>query len=227
MYCALIGDMIGSQSLENRNIKQRKYVEVFKEINEKFSSHIVADFKVRDGDGFHGLLNTPENIMQIILMIRLALVPAQIRIGIGFGDITTEIRKAETQEIDGPAFIIARRAMDFAREQEKKYESINQNTILGIEQYSKTYNDSRFETKQVMELINLSFCMCSMIESSWSEKQAEVIKLRTQDLSQREIAKQIKIYQSSVAARLKSSDYFTYRYCMNQIQNHIDSLWRS
>lgn len=67
--------------------------------------------------------------------------------------------------------------------------------------------------------------MCSMIESSWSEKQAEAIKLRMQDLSQREIADHIKVYQSSVAARLKSSDYYTYKYCTEQIQNHIDKLW--
>jgi hypothetical protein len=225
MYCALIGDMIDSRLLDNRNPIQKKYVDTLQEINEKFSSSIAADFKVREGDGFHGLLNTPKDLMQIIMIIRLALIPAKIRIGIGIGDITTEIKKLETQEIDGPAFVTARNAMDFARIQEKKYESISQNTIIGIDKYPMTNYGLQSEAEQVMDLINLNFCMCSMIESSWSEKQAEAIQFKTQGLTQREIAKHLKIYQSSVAGRLKSSDYYTYKYCTNQIQSHIDKLW--
>lgn len=225
MYCALIGDIIDSRSLENRIETQRKYVDAFQQINEKFGTSIVADFKVRDGDGFHGLLNTTKNVMQMILIIRLALVPVQIRIGIGIGDIATDIKKTETQEVDGSAFVNARNAMNFAWEQEKKYESINQNTILSVDKNLTCYSNNSIEATQIIDLINLNFCMCSIIEKSWSEKQAEVIKLKLQNLSQRAIANQLKMGQSSIAARLKSSDYYTYNYCTNQIQNYIDILW--
>lgn len=225
MYCALIGDIIDSQLINNRNSIQKKYIEAFQIINQKYEQDIAANFKIRDGDGFHGLLKTTEHVMEIILWIRLALVPVQIRIGIGIGEIDTEINKNEIQEIDGKAFNIARKAMDFAHEQEKKYESISQNTVISFYKSSSDETSSSICYEQVEELINLNFCTCSIIEQSWSEKQAEVIQLKMKELSQREMATELKIKQASVYSRMKLSNFYTYKYCMNQIQKSIDKLW--
>lgn len=225
MYCAIIGDIIDSRLIRNRSEIQKKYIEVLDEINEEYASRIASRFKTRDGDGFHGLLSDPESVLEIILKIRLALAPVQIRVGIGIGSISTEIDPYEVQAIDGNAFIIARGAMDDAREKEKKYESIFQQTVLRFERYAASAEYMKSRANAIEELINLNFCTCSLIERGWSEKQAEAIKLKIKGMSQREIAKALNIQQASVYARMKSSYFYTYRYCTIQIQHYISMMW--
>lgn len=226
MYYALIGDIIRSQLDRERSITQKKYIEVLEEINNSCDCHIAARFKIRDGDGFHGLLLDSEKVMEIIMKIRLALAPTQIRIGIGVGNIRTEINKYKIQEIDGNAFNIARAAMDDAHAQEKKYESVFQHTILRFDNSFRDSENDALYTDAIEDLINLTFCTCSLIERGWSEKQAEVIKLKMNGLSQREIAHQLHITQASVYARIKSSEFYTYRFCTEHIQLYLNSLRR-
>lgn len=226
MYCAIIGDMIDSRFIEDRSSIQRRYVDVLDTINKEYESNIAACFKIRDGDGFHGLLKDTDKVMEIILRIRLALTPVQIRIGIGVGTINTEIKRLEIQQIDGRAFVIAREALDCARDREKKYEAVFQNTSIRYEKHFQEIDHPVSAENAIEDLINLTLCACSLIEKSWSEKQAEAINLKIKELSQREIARELNIEQASVFSRLKLADFYTYRYCMNQIQQYINMMWR-
>lgn len=227
MYCVLIGDIIDSRLLNNRFAVQDKYINVLEEINKEFDSYIASRFRIRDGDGFHGLLNSPEVLFDIILKIRLALAPVQIRIGIGIGDINIEIKRYALQEMDGEVFNIARDAMDYAKDKEDKYESIFQYTALRFLKNASCQTVCELKEQEAIEdLINLVFCNCSIIERKWSTKQIEVISLKTKGMTQREIAQKLNISQPAVTLRLKTSDYYTYRYCTKQIQQYLSVLWR-
>ena len=86
-YVAIIGDIVDSKKLSNRNSVQQKLKQVLEDINNKFSEDIASKFTITLGDEFQGLLKNRENIMRIVCEIEMAMTPIQIRFGIGIGDI--------------------------------------------------------------------------------------------------------------------------------------------
>ena len=224
MYCAVIGDIIDSREIKNREILQENYKSVFNDINIKFYDDVSANFQIRDGDGFHGLLKNPRNIIDIIMLIRLAIIPNQIRIGIGFGDITTKIDKFNVHNIDGSAYSTARDGMDYLSIYKSKYEKVYQTTILKYD-----YNILDKKISKVCEiyenLINSIFCACSQIEKNWENIHAETILKKINNKTQRDIAYELNITQPAVQKRIKSSNYYTYEYYNKNLSLAIVDLW--
>lgn len=218
MYIAIVGDIIDSKKLINRAEIQEKLNSILNEINKKYEKSISANFIITLGDEFQGLLNNPENIIEILGKIKMELYPVKIRFGIGFGEITTEINKAMAIGADGPAFYRAREAIEEIKISEKKNEKPFQDIIMKSDDLSHNI---------CFNLINSTLSSCSYIESKWTDKQRDVIKVIFIDsLNQSEIAKLLKLEKSSIQRRIDSSGFYTYIHGLKGVNNSLNELWR-
>ena len=184
MYCAIMGDIIDSRKIiRGRGELQERFKAAIETINNTYSQSIESNFAITEGDGFYGLLHSPNDLLRIMMEIRLAITPYQIRIGIGIGSIGTKIVKHESNLVDGRANSTAREAIDYLSETKNKYESVYKTTMLKIDdmEYRKLSEfDCRSEKicKTYESFINTVFCACSAIEKKWNRIHADTIKLK-------------------------------------------------
>ena len=91
IYVAIIGDIIDSKKIKNRNEVQQKLKHVLSKINQSYDDIIAANFIISLGDEFQGLLCQQEKVFEIINDIEMNMFPIKIRFGIGVGKIDTDI----------------------------------------------------------------------------------------------------------------------------------------
>ena len=118
-YIAIIGDIKHSKNISNRYEIQERLKNALDYINKKYKKNIAAKFLITLGDEFQGLLSAAEPLVDIIGYIQNEMFPVRIRIGVGIGEITTEINRNAAIGADGPAFYAARRAIIEIHDTEK------------------------------------------------------------------------------------------------------------
>jgi len=216
MYCAIIGDMVKSRELIDRELIQEKLKDILTEINEKYSSNIASNFTITIGDEFQGLLKNPSNLMEIISRIKIAIYPLKLRFGIGFGRIDTKVIKELAIGSDGPAYHWARSAIKDVKSTESMKE-IPESGIKIITKSTKNNHD---------ELINSLFSFCYFIEKKWTAKQVEVIhKLLLKEQTQQALASELKIGQSSIQRRLQGAGFIYYQNALQTIDSTLTNEW--
>jgi len=229
MYCAVIGDIIDSRKITNdRGETQERFIAAIKNVNNKYGYTIASTFAITEGDSFYGLLSSPENLLNIIREIRLAIAPHQIRIGIGIGSIDTQIERNNSSLIDGRANSTAKDAVNYLSENKNKYESVYMTTLLKVDRlvYEKLDEKESKAYKTYENLINAVFCSCSVIEKRWDTIHADTIQLKIEGCTQREMAEKLGITQSSVQRRLISADYYLHEYYLSELESGIAQLWK-
>ncbi|BES65834.1 SatD family protein [Gottschalkiaceae bacterium SANA] len=218
MYCAIIGDIVKSRTIVERSEAQVKLNNILNDVNSIFSEDIESKFIITLGDEFQGLLNTPIHLLKIIDYIKMNFEWSNIRFGVGFGEMQTEIR-AQAIGSDGPAYHVARKAIENIKEEQKrnKKESVTRDILI----YGQTNGNRALYTA-----INTAISLCNVIENEWSEKQFEVInEMEFTDQTQREIAQKLQVTQSSIQRRLVTSNYFSYRNAKETLQEIIMDVW--
>ena len=175
MYCAIIGDIIGSRKIPDRNKAQIMLKKILDEINREYAPYIAAKFIITIGDEFQGLLKNPNMLLEIIDTIKFNFYPYRLRIGVGFGEIYTEIIEDMALGSDGPVYYAARDAVNSLKEAETKYGQPEQDILL----YSNNH-------KEKFALVNVALSLCAYMENGWTGKQREAIAyLYFADKSQR------------------------------------------
>lgn len=217
MYYAIIGDLVASRHYENRFKLQENLKNILDEINREYSDEIGANFLITLGDEFQGLLIQPLHLFPIVDKIRFSMYPVKIRIGIGIGDINTQIDRRQAIGADGPAYHYARKVIEEIRKNE-----ISQQRRL---QYIKIVSK---EKEEYLDLINSNLGLCSCLENSWTEKQFETIALiLNKQITQKEAAKRIGISASSIQRRLNSAHYFDYKFARELIGKTLIDRWKN
>ena len=214
-YVAVIGDIKKSRELNERKAVQEQLKNVLAMINDSYKNDISSNFIITLGDEFQGLLNCGANIMQIISEIERNMYPVDIRFGIGVGVITTKINREMAIGADGPAYYMARAAIDFLKGSENK----NQTDTPDIRFEFDTDN------KTIVEMINTVMILLSVIKRSWSPRQREVIEdmLLYRD-SQVNVAKRLKIQQPTVQKILVKGKYYAYKEAMDNIEKILGEI---
>lgn len=211
-YIAIIGDIVDSKKIANRNEVQSKYKEAIENINKKYNEDIEAKFSISLGDEFQGLLKTGENVINIITDIELALHPVKIRFGIGVGDVNTNINKESTFEVDGSAYHRARKMIGSI--EDKK----NRNT----ESYSNILISSSDDKVDIDELLNTILSVSSALKSKWTDRQIEIISAYLEnEKNQYQTASALNISQPSVYKSLNKSRYYTYEAAMDKVSEYL------
>ena len=217
MYCAIIGDIMGSRNIKDRSSIQILLNNILEKINSKYADDIAAKFLITIGDEFQGLLKTPDNLFEIIDNINFDFHPNKLRFGIGIGDLHTELNENMAIGADGPVYYSAREAINNVKVIENKYERPTKNIEI-------IYQNSRNE--QLFKMINVTLSLCYLLEEKWTDKQREVIeKIANSNKSQREIAKELGLRQSSIQRRINSSGYFTYKEAKQETVKFLLEIW--
>lgn len=122
-YITMIFDLKGSRQLTNRYEVQLKLIDAIKRCNETFHEIIASDFLITIGDEWEGLLKPDADYRKIVNFFQKNL-PANISFytGIGIGDIYITDFELTVNQLDGPAFYMARDALQIAKD--KKYKTV-------------------------------------------------------------------------------------------------------
>ena len=214
-YIAIIGDIIQSKILKDRDEVQKKLHNILCSINTKYSDHIASNFMITLGDEFQGLLKCGENTINIINEIETKMYPVQIRFGIGVGEITTDINRDVPLGADGPAYYNSRRMIDDLKGVEKRTKTGNPNIMIA----------SQDDNSNTDLLLNTIFLLCSTIKRKWSDRQREiVIAYIESDNNQTKTAEKLGIQQSSVNKGLSNAGYYSYKSAIDTASKAISEI---
>ena len=216
MYIALIGDIIESKKIQDRAQVQQQLLRLMKELNWQYQDYLISPFTVTTGDEFQALFSPNSYMFQIIDQLSVAFSPYEIRFGIGVGDMITEINKEQSIGSDGPAYWLAREAINH----------IHDKNDYGINHISVFLAD-----EEVTWTVNAMLAACSFIQSKWTEVQYDVLKqllaenIYDETFSHKEMARLLGITPSAFNKRIKASGLKIYlrnkRVAMNQILKEI------
>jgi hypothetical protein len=207
-YTAIIGDIVDSRKIRNRNEVQRKFKSVLDEINTKYAEDIASKFTITLGDEFQGLLKSKKNILKILWDIEMAMSPYEMRFGIGIGDINTDIDLDRSPTIDGPAYYRARKMVTELDNLKSQYAGRHSNMMICSDD---NYTESD-------ELINSVFSLCTALKSKWTQRQKEIIYAYfSNEENQYKAARALGIGQSSVSKALNHARFYTYKSAIDTV----------
>lgn len=210
VYFALIGDIIGSRSIESRAEIQRRLGDKLREINEREGDkNLAAGFVITLGDEFQGLIRAGGSFNPIYaaLEIKNAMYPVKLRFAIGIGGMSTDIDPHMAIGADGEAFHRARESMNLVR----SYERLHSVPREGDGAVRINSGDNSFD-----DTVNTLLTLTGVIRKAWTERQGEIARkcldcmMAEAAFSQTEAAKELGITQGTVSKSLNSSNALAY-----------------
>ena len=196
IYIAIIGDLINSKKLERRSQVQEQLLSLMEEVNQKYKTIVASPFTVTTGDEFQALLIPSNNIFHLIDEIAIALHPIEVRFGIGVGKMSTAINQVQSIGSDGPAFWLARAAID---------------SIHDKNDYGTSHIALHCDNQLIQNTVNSLLSAGDFIKSKWTANQTAVLQaLLAEDIYQEQfehqkIAETLGIKPSGFTKRLKAS----------------------
>jgi hypothetical protein len=200
-FFAIIGDIIDSKKIQDRQQVQHDMTNVLNIINEKYKTNVSSKFMITLGDEFQGLLINGEFITEIIDTIEREMYPISLRFGIGVGSISTKINYDMPLGADGPAYYNARKMIEYIKKSKNKKMEGKSNIRIEVE-----------NGLYLSELINSIFSMSTVIKSRWTSRQREIIDayIKCNEV-QSPTAALLRINQSNVQKALKISGFYEYQ----------------
>lgn len=109
-YLAVIGDIVGSKELGERERFQDELAAHLKRLSSRHPG-LVSPYTVTLGDEFQAVYKSADRLFVDIITILAEVNPARARFAIGVGELTTRINPKQAIGMDGPAFHRAREAI--------------------------------------------------------------------------------------------------------------------
>ena len=115
-FITMICDIKSSRLLDNREEIQYLLIDSLKKCNLKFKAYIASPFIITLGDEWQGLLKENAPYLDIINYFKSQL-PSNIHFytGLGIGEITINNFELTVNQLDGPSFHLARKALKYAK----------------------------------------------------------------------------------------------------------------
>ncbi|NOX37318.1 MAG: hypothetical protein GXO78_07260 [Calditrichaeota bacterium] len=187
-YLAIIGDIVRSREIENRKAFQRQFHRVMAELNQQFQSEIVSPFTVTLGDEFQALLHRADALFEIYRFLHQQLHPRQLVIGVGVGEIETEINRESSIGMDGPCLRLAREEIEAAKRQPPRLRF----NVQGLE----------------VPVLNVLMQHIERLEAKRTPRQREIVAVYRNVRHQETVARQLGISQAAVSQALENAHYF-------------------
>lgn len=208
---AIIGDIIDSKKIENRNKTQEKLNRVLKEVNIQYKECIISKWTITLGDEFQVLMKPDFKMFKMLDYISYRMDPIEIRFGIGLGKIYTDIDYEKSIGADGPAYWNARDAIE---------------NIHDKSNYS--YSKISFKSKNKSDkIINNLLNYTDWMKENWTDSQKEVLNtllekdIYDENFKQKSLAEEFNISESAMSRRVKSSGIRLYLSSRNDISREI------
>lgn len=207
VYCAIIGDIVNSKKIPNRQEIQNLFASVLIQINIEFDNDIASNFTITLGDEFQGLISKPSLSYEIIKIIKQRMSPVELVFGVGIGEMKTTIKREISIGSDGPAYHYARNMVEKAKK-----------IRPSIRYYSDTASD---------ELINGLLYFTESCINSRTAKQVEVVKLFDELKFQKEVAKRLNKSQSTISGMLLNAFYYEVANAEEEIRSFLKTKFEN
>lgn len=199
LYAVIIGDIINSKKIPNRQEAQKELQSVLNEINSKYNEAISSKFTITRGDEFQCLIkeDSIHLIPEIIDRISFQFT-YPVRFGIALGTIESEINPKQCIGMFGQAFTLAELAIEAAKQKKKNDYGLN------VVQYDLAYTPYHAP-------VNALNASSAFIASMWTTGQREILKVLLENdiydeyFSQIELAKLLNKDSGNINRRVKSS----------------------
>lgn len=185
-YFLVLGDVINSRQIIDRKLFEKKMKLAVQQTSKAFESSLKLPIQRWKGlDEVALIVNTVDNIFELIQTINETIFPNKMRFVIAKGNIVLPKNTTEISKLDGEVFANAATLM-LELKNEKMIVKIN---AINVEK------DSALENQ-----INGYY----IIKDNWTEKQHAVYTLFAQTNNQSMVAKKIKTTQQLVSKTLKA-----------------------
>lgn len=108
----IIGDIVASKQIENRNEVQENLNQVLSHLNYPHRNDLLSNYTITIGDEFQVVLSEFDSVFSDIINISVNLYPVKVRFAIGIGTLSTPINEEQAIGMDGPAFYLARHGIE-------------------------------------------------------------------------------------------------------------------
>ncbi|BBB90499.1 MAG TPA: SatD family protein [Methylomusa anaerophila] len=201
IYSAIIGDIADSRKYAERKAIQEQFRHMIDKGNQIFADDIAANFALTLGDEFEVLLSNVSVSLKIVEFARKQMRPYELVVGIGIGEISTDIHPSFVSLADGPAFHRAREAV----KQAKKSRS---GTLLKAD-YAGT------------GLINSLAFFIESCEKKMTDNQFRVVALMEEFNNQKKVAEKLNVTQSTVSKALAAASYYEILMARTEIEKYL------
>lgn len=206
LFIALIGDIVKSRKIEDRNNLQLTLENLLIKANKDYQNYIASKFLITLGDEFQALLYPSAPVYKIITYIVESMYPIQIRFGLGFGIISTPVKEIALG-MDGPAFYMARKSLNIAHEK-KRHAIVFKSDLL---------------QKDTEDTLNMMFSSLTVIRNLWSKPFCEIIPYLRKGNTQREIATTMKKSQPNVSKLIANACWDEVKIVEEQLEVFLHS----
>ena len=183
----MIGDVIASRGIKDREEFRKKLEKACLDINRTFARDIYADFKILKGiDEIEGVLMNIANVYKIMDTMLDELYPQSMRFVIVFDQIDTALKSREVSRMDGPAF---HKASDTIKD------------LKGSRLMFRLSTGDEILDKAIAGEINLIF----ILKKGWSSRQRRILREYMKTGTQEVVAKALDITQQAVSKAMKRS----------------------
>lgn len=193
-YAALVGDVIASRQTGDRENLQSHLATSMTAVNQAISS--VQPLTMTVGDECQGLYEDLATSLMAALRIRFALYPVDVRLGIGWGELTLPPESPPFGQ-DGPCWWRAREAIE-----EVKIGERSNATARATRTICRTGTD-------IDSLVNSYLSARDQIFVGFDEIDVQIALLNLAGSNQREIARSVGLSQGSVSRRLQGHGLFS------------------
>ncbi len=112
----MIFDLKKSRAIKNREAVQYKLIDTIKQANINFQAYLASKFIITLGDEWQGLLKYPCDYYSVIEFFHKNLDDINFYCGLGIGEITIHNFELTVNQLDGPSFYLARKAINIAKQ---------------------------------------------------------------------------------------------------------------
>ncbi len=203
-FAALTADIIGSRKLKDQGFSRNQIEKAISQLNTAREAFIVSKFCLLRGDEIQGVVFPPREAIVMVRYLRFYLRPVQIRVGIGIGDITTEIDKNNPWNMDGSSFHRAREALE----------------EIKLSRHPATFINSLEEDFDYN--LNVILALMDVISNRWTDGQWEAIHAYEQMGTYQKASQVLKVRPQNVAKRCQSAHWKVFSEAEKHIQKLID-----
>ena len=185
-YFALIGDLVDSRRLPDRSAVQERLRAAIGALNGTLEGALAAPLRLTAGDEIQGLTRDPEILVDVVVSVSDAVLPAGLSWGMGCGPLSTAL-DPDVSMVDGPCFHRAREAVEDAKKSGRWLE------LRGV---SGAFGDA----------IPALFNLVGALRADWTARQAEVVRAARGRL-QVDVAEALGVHASTVSRTLAAAHF--------------------
>ncbi|MDK2902285.1 MAG: hypothetical protein PWQ93_204 [Clostridiales bacterium] len=193
IYAVITSDIIGSRRLKDRNISRQDIEDAIDRLNKEDDNFILSRFRLLRGDEIQGVVRSANDAAVVIRHLRFCINPAVVRIGIGLGDIATNIDRDNPWNMDGNAFHRARQALD------------------DIKHFKRQATALCSEDKALDDSVNVIFALMDALSSKWTKAQWEAVHVYERAGTYSKAAEILAITMQNVAKRCSAARWDAFR----------------